>query len=63
MLAIGMLLSLIWATFKLFGPRVGAPELQIDMKLRVTGTRNQREKVGHKRGTYPYDFPMGLPPG
>ena len=57
----------IWATFELFGRtlRVGAPdELHIDLKLLgVTGTSNRREKVGHKRGTYPHDFPIGfLPP-
>ena len=28
------------------------------MKLRVTGTRNQCEKVGFVSGTYPYDFLM-----
>ena len=51
----------IWATFEHFGRtlRVGAPELHFDLKLRVTGTRNRHEKVGHERGTYPYDFPMG----
>ena len=32
------------------------------MKLRVTGTRNQCEKVGLVSGTYPYDFSMGVPP-
>ena len=55
----------ILATFELFGRklRVGAPERQIDMKLRVTGTRNRCEKVGHEHGTYPYDFPMEVPPG
>ena len=49
----------IWATFELFGRtlRVGAPELHLDLKLKVTGTRNRREKVGHEHGTYPNDFP------
>ena len=59
-----LLLSLFGLLFQLFGRklRVRAPERQIDMKLRVTGTRNQREKVGLVSGTYPYDFSMGVPP-
>ena len=44
--------------------RVWASELQIDLKLRVTGTKNQSEKWGHKRGTSPiwHDFPLSAPP-
>ena len=38
----------MWATFLLLGRklRIGAPELQIDLKLKVTGTKNRREKGG-----------------
>ena len=43
--------------------KVGAPELQIDMKLNVTGTRNQREKVGpihsNESNYYSIDSVMG----
>ena len=58
----GLLLNIMWDTFEVFGRklRVGAPELQIDLKLGITGTRNRREKVCHKRGKYPWECP---PPG
>ena len=58
-----LLLSLFGLLLSFLGTNgeLGAPELQIALKLRVTGTRNQREKVGHECGTYPYDFPMGVP--
>ena len=48
------------STVEFFGRklRVGAPELQIYLKLRVIGTINRRERVGHKLGTSTYDFPM-----
>ena len=42
--------------------------LQIDLKLRITGTNIWHERGGgeggsHKQGTSPYDFPMCVPPG
>ena len=59
-----LLLSLFGLLYNFLGENweLGAPERQIDMKLRVTGTRNQCEKVGLVSGTYPYDFPMEVPP-
>ena len=56
-----LLLSLFVLLYNFLGENweLGAPERQIDMKLRVTGTRNQCEKVGLVSGTYPYDFSMG----
>ena len=40
-----------WATFELFGLSESLDSEAADLKLGVTGTKNRREMVGHKRGT------------